>query len=61
MCAELLPERITLDDWGYPIVDAEPLAAGCSTTPGAPPRPAPRSRCCSSAKSQLTNAAVGGL
>ena len=21
MCAELLPERITLDDWGYPIVD----------------------------------------
>ena len=25
MCAELLPERITLDDWGYPIVDSEPL------------------------------------
>ena len=25
MCAELLPERITLDDWGYPIVDPEPL------------------------------------
>ncbi len=25
MCAELLPERITLDDWGYPIVDARPL------------------------------------
>ena len=21
LCAELLPERITLDDWGYPIVD----------------------------------------
>jgi len=21
ICAELLPERITLDDWGYPIVD----------------------------------------
>lgn len=21
MCAELLPERITLDDWGYPMVD----------------------------------------
>jgi ferredoxin len=20
MCAELLPERITLDDWGYPLV-----------------------------------------
>lgn len=21
MCAELLPERITLDDWGYPMID----------------------------------------
>ena len=21
LCAELLPEHITLDDWGYPIVD----------------------------------------
>jgi ferredoxin len=21
MCAELLPERVTLDDWGYPIID----------------------------------------
>jgi ferredoxin len=25
MCAELLPEAITLDDWGYPIVDDRPL------------------------------------
>jgi ferredoxin len=25
LCAELLPERITLDDWGYPIVDDRPL------------------------------------
>ncbi len=25
MCAELLPERITLDDWGYPIIDPRPL------------------------------------
>jgi ferredoxin len=25
MCAELLPERVTLDDWGYPIVDDRPL------------------------------------
>lgn len=23
--AELLPERITLDDWGYPILDERPL------------------------------------
>lgn len=26
MCAELLPERITLDEWGYPIVDERPLS-----------------------------------
>jgi ferredoxin len=25
MCAELLPEAIALDDWGYPIVDERPL------------------------------------
>jgi ferredoxin len=21
LCAELVPERVTLDDWGYPMVD----------------------------------------
>jgi ferredoxin len=26
-CAELLPEAITLDEWGYPMVDATPLPA----------------------------------
>jgi ferredoxin len=25
MCSELIPERIRLDDWGYPIVDARTL------------------------------------
>lgn len=25
LCAELFPERITLDDWGFPIVDASPV------------------------------------
>jgi ferredoxin len=25
VCAELFPERIRLDDWGYPIIDAEPF------------------------------------
>lgn len=25
LCAELLPERIRLDDWGYPIVEPGPL------------------------------------
>jgi len=27
VCAELFPERVSLDDWGYPIIDAEPIAA----------------------------------
>ena len=26
-CAELLPEAISLDEWGYPIVDNRPLPA----------------------------------
>jgi ferredoxin len=25
LCAELFPERISLDDWGYPIISAEPI------------------------------------
>lgn len=25
LCAELLPELIELDDWGYPIVSREPV------------------------------------
>jgi ferredoxin len=25
LCAELFPERISLDDWGYPIVDPKPI------------------------------------
>jgi len=24
-CAQLLPERITLDEWGYPIIDETPV------------------------------------
>ncbi len=28
LCAELLPERIRLDDWGYPIVEPGPIPAG---------------------------------
>jgi len=26
-CAELLPERVTLDEWGYPVVDGTPVGA----------------------------------
>jgi len=25
LCAELLPERITLDEWGYPLIDGTPI------------------------------------
>ncbi len=24
-CAEILPERVTIDEWGYPIVDGTPI------------------------------------
>lgn len=26
-CAELLPEMVELDDWGYPVVDGRPVPA----------------------------------
>jgi ferredoxin len=25
LCAELFPERVSLDDWGYPIIDPRPI------------------------------------
>jgi ferredoxin len=28
LCAELFPERVRADDWGYPIIDAAPLDQG---------------------------------
>jgi ferredoxin len=27
MCAELLPELIGLDEWGYPVIDGRPVSA----------------------------------
>jgi ferredoxin len=30
-CAELLPETIVLDEWGYPIVDGRPLPSALVT------------------------------
>ncbi|MCI3277862.1 ferredoxin [Streptomyces cylindrosporus] len=27
LCAELLPDHITLDEWGYPLVDGTPVPA----------------------------------
>lgn len=28
LCAELLPERISLDEWGYPVIDDTPIGPG---------------------------------
>jgi ferredoxin len=28
ICAELLPEMITLDDWGFPLISAQEVPAG---------------------------------
>ena len=28
ICAELFPERVRLDDWGYPIIDPTPFDDG---------------------------------
>jgi ferredoxin len=28
LCAELLPERITMDEWGYPLVSGEAVPHG---------------------------------
>jgi ferredoxin len=30
LCAELLPDHITLDDWGYPILPATPIPAAAA-------------------------------
>lgn len=30
VCAELFPERISLDDWGYPVVDTAPVPQRCT-------------------------------
>ena len=47
MCAELLPERVTLDDWGYPIVDgiADPARARGARVPRWPRVPDTRVSC----------------
>ena len=28
LCAELLPARITRDEWGFPLIDGRPLRPG---------------------------------
>jgi ferredoxin len=34
LCAELFPERITLDPWGYPIIDPTPFEGRALTSEG---------------------------
>jgi ferredoxin len=31
LCADMLPERIELDEWGYPIVDRAPVQGEVAT------------------------------
>ena len=40
-CAELLPELVSLDEWGYPIVDGRPVPPTSSSWHGAPRRIVP--------------------
>ena len=56
LCAELLPERIELDEWGYPIIAETPVTApGSSCTRAGPSMPAPCSRSTSSAAAPLAS------
>lgn len=32
LCAELLPELIELDEWGYPLLPSDPVPAGLLAT-----------------------------
>ena len=45
LCADLLPERIELDEWGYPIVDRTPVRGDGPRTRGGRWRPARSWRC----------------
>ena len=59
-CAELLPEAITLDEWGYPVVDGTPLPPELverrpARRPGLPPA---RHLACGSARA-VTEADAG--
>lgn len=42
-CAELLPELVTLDEWGYPIVDGRPVPTDLVELAARAARDCPRS------------------
>jgi ferredoxin len=41
-CAELLPEAIVLDEWGYPIIDGRPLPTELESVAARAVRDCPR-------------------
>lgn len=52
LCAELLPELITLDEWGYPVLAGQQVPA--LTVRHGAPRPAARpSPCCSPPRPEI--------
>jgi ferredoxin len=68
-CAELLPEAITIDEWGYPIVDPRPLppslegharaaVSACPTWPSASSARKSRTTARTKPKSQHPNGCV---
>ena len=53
LCAEILPELITLDDWGFPIIGDVTCPTACSTKPARPSGSAPSSPSGSKARINL--------
>ena len=47
LCAELLPERVTLDEWGYPVISADPVPAQLARAARRAVPAASRWPCCS--------------
>ena len=41
-CAELLPEAVSLDEWGYPVADGRPLPEGLRASAARAARDCPR-------------------
>ena len=41
-CAELLPEHVTLDEWGYPVVNGSPVEASLVALAGRAVKECPR-------------------
>lgn len=53
LCAELFPEGVRLDDWGYPVVAGPVVAGPVVAGPVVPARLLPHARRCVAACPQL--------